>query len=170
MHHQGLLSPEQAGIARRRHHGYVEVGVERGDTGRLKRHGLVDRLPRALRKQQYLASLADRTLRLIDHLAQRLAARRPVHQDHRITLQEPADQRQLAQLLLGDDAGIGEDHAKRRGLPQRLMIAGNDAGSIRNVRAPLDAIIQPHHIFHQEQDAVGPDLGHCPHRRTARLE
>ncbi len=77
--------------------------------------------PCGLRRSRALAS--------VDHLLERLPAGRPVDQDHRIAVKEPADDRDVEQFLLGDDAGIGKNHAERHRLPQRLVIAGDDAGA-----------------------------------------
>lgn len=77
-------------IVRGRNNGKIEAGIQRGNARRVEFDRLVDRLTRALRKQQHLAAFVDSASGFLDNLSKRIPARIPVDQDHWIFVPDPS--------------------------------------------------------------------------------
>ena len=137
--------------------GNAEIGVERGDAGRLECHGLVDGLTRTLREDQHLA--APRRSRVGLHRSSAAApAGLPTGRpgSSGICGRNQPTIGSLSSSFLATMLAFGKITQRAIGLPQRLMIAGDDAWAVRNVLAALYPVIQPHDELQQKHDARWP--------------
>ncbi|MPL82847.1 hypothetical protein SDC9_28796 [bioreactor metagenome] len=151
------LAPEAAGIVHHRNHWQIELAIERDQPG-LELSLLVDADAGAFGKDQDRAAARHLASRFRDHRGHRPATAAAVDQDHRRMAEEPAEHRNLAQLLLGDDADVGHQLVEREGLPGGLVVADIDAGGLEMlVLDPLLLQAQPEDPVRQAEDAAGPE-------------
>ena len=109
------------------------------------------RAARAFRKNDDLASVLDALPRFAQHAAKRARSLVAIDRDHLEFVGEPAVERDPEQLPLHQERGIAEDRNEGEGLPGRLMLGGNEAGTIRDLLSPPHLDLRTHDETQQEQ-------------------